>query len=86
MNRTLMRVSSMDILKAEQLTKTYFIEDREVPVLDQVSVSVTGGEFIIIEGKSGSGKTTLLSLLSGLDKPTSGSVYIEGKERPGCAG
>jgi putative ABC transport system ATP-binding protein len=70
----------MDILKAEQLTKTYFIEDREVPVLDQVSVSVTGGEFIIIEGKSGSGKTTLLSLLSGLDKPTSGSVYIEGKE------
>ncbi len=70
----------MDILKAEQLTKTYFIEDREVPVLDQVSVSVTDGEFIIIEGKSGSGKTTLLSLLSGLDKPTGGRVYIEGKE------
>ena len=70
----------MGILKAEQLTKTYFIEDREVPVLDRVSLSVTDGEFIIIEGKSGSGKTTLLSLLSGLDKPSSGRVYIEGKE------
>ncbi|HIJ56650.1 MAG TPA: ABC transporter ATP-binding protein [Deltaproteobacteria bacterium] len=70
----------MDILKAEQLTKTYFIEDREVPVLDHVSLSVADGEFIIIEGKSGSGKTTLLSLLSGLDKPTSGRVFIEGKE------
>lgn len=70
----------MGILRAEQLTKTYFIEDREVPVLDRVSLSVTDGEFIIIEGKSGSGKTTLLSLLSGLDKPSSGRVYIEGKE------
>ena len=70
----------MSILKAELLTKTYSIEDTEVPVLDRVSLSVTNGEFIIIEGKSGSGKTTLLSLLSGLDKPTSGRVYIEGKE------
>lgn len=70
----------MSILKAEQLTKTYAIEDQEVSVLDRVCLSVANGEFIVIEGKSGSGKTTLLSLLSGLDKPSSGSVYIEGKE------
>ena len=70
----------MSILKADRLTKTYSIEDREVSVLDRVSLSVADGEFIIIEGKSGSGKTTLLSLLSGLDKPSSGRVYVEGKD------
>jgi len=70
----------MSILKAEQLTKTYFIEESEIPVLDRVSLSVSDSEFLIIEGKSGSGKTTLLSLLSGLDKPTSGRVYIQGNE------
>lgn len=67
----------MDILKAIQLTKTYPIENRQMRVLDAVSVSVSDGEFLVVEGSSGSGKTTLLSLLSGLDKPTSGRVFIE---------
>lgn len=67
----------MNILEARQVTKIYTIEDRKIPVLDNISLSVPQGEFLVIEGSSGSGKTTLLSLLSGLDKPTTGRVYIE---------
>lgn len=70
----------MNILEARDITKRYTIRNREVPVLDNVSLSVSDGEFLVVEGKSGSGKSTLLSLLSGLDKPTSGKVFIEGKE------
>lgn len=70
----------MNILEARDITKRYTIGTREVPVLDNVSLSVSDGEFLVVEGKSGSGKSTLLSLLSGLDKPTSGKVFIEGKE------
>ena len=67
----------MNILEARQITKVYTIEEREIPVLENISLSVSQGEFLVIEGSSGSGKTTLLSLLSGLDKPTSGRVLIE---------
>jgi putative ABC transport system ATP-binding protein len=67
----------VNILEARQITKVYTIEDRKIPVLDNVSLSVAQGEFLVIEGSSGSGKTTLLSLLSGLDKPTTGRVFIE---------
>ena len=59
----------MLVAEAKNLTKTYTIADREIKVLDNVSLSVGAGEFLVIEGSSGSGKTTLLSLLSGLDKP-----------------
>jgi putative ABC transport system ATP-binding protein len=55
----------------------YTIEDRQIPVLENISLSVPEGELLVVEGSSGSGKTTLLSLLSGLDKPTSGRVFIE---------
>jgi putative ABC transport system ATP-binding protein len=70
----------MTIVEAKEMTKTYSIGDREIRVLDHVSLSVTEGEFLVVEGNSGSGKTTLLSLLSGLDKPTSGRIFLEEKD------
>lgn len=71
------KLTSMNILEAREVTKRYTIGERDIPVLDSVSISVADGEFMVVEGKSGSGKSTLLSLLSGLDKPTSGRVFIE---------
>jgi len=70
----------MPVIEARNLTKTYTIAEREIRVLDNVSLSVAAGEFLVIEGSSGSGKTTLLSLLSGLDKPSSGRVLVEEKD------
>ena len=67
----------MPVVEAKNITKTYTIADREICVLDEVSLSVAEGEFLVVEGSSGSGKTTLLSLLSGLDKPSSGRVLLE---------
>ena len=67
----------MPVVEAKNITKTYTIAHREIRVLDNVSLSVAEGEFLVIEGSSGSGKTTLLSLLSGLDKPSSGRVLLE---------
>lgn len=67
----------MNIVEARQVTKTYTIADREIRVLDDVSLTVSENEFLVVEGNSGSGKTTLLSLLSGLDKPTSGRVFLQ---------
>ena len=70
----------MEILKVENLTKTYGKKDTEVKALDNISFSVNKGEFIAIVGASGSGKSTLLHLIGGVDKPTSGKVYINGKD------
>lgn len=70
----------MNIIEAKHITKTYTIGNRQIRVLDNVSLSVTSGEFLVVEGSSGSGKTTLLSLLSGLDKPTAGRIFIEKKD------
>ena len=70
----------MSIIEAKQVTKTYTVEHREIRVLDNVSLSVSESEFLVVEGSSGSGKTTLLSLLSGLDKPTSGRVFLQEKD------
>ena len=67
----------MPVVEARNITKTYTIADRKIRVLDDVSLSVAEGEFLVVEGSSGSGKTTLLSLLSGLDKPSSGRVLLE---------
>jgi len=67
----------MNIIEAENVTKTYTIGDRQISVLDNISLVVSTAEFLVVEGSSGSGKTTLLSLLSGLDKPTTGRVFIE---------
>ncbi len=70
----------MPVVEARNITKTYTIADRKIRVLDDVSLSVAEGEFLVVEGSSGSGKTTLLSLLSGLDKPSSGKVLLEEKD------
>lgn len=70
----------MKILEAQHLSKTYTIAGRPVRVLDNVSLAVIHGEFLVVKGSSGSGKSTLLSLLSGLDNPTSGRVWVEGRD------
>lgn len=69
----------MDIIKAENLTKTYGSGDNAVRALDNVSFSVEKGEFLAIIGPSGSGKSTLLHILGGVDRPTSGKVYMNGE-------
>jgi putative ABC transport system ATP-binding protein len=68
------------ILEAHNISKIYTIEDRQIPVLNNVSLSIGQGEFVVIKGSSGSGKSTLLSLLSGLDSPTSGRIFIDGAD------
>ena len=69
----------MEILKVENLTKKYGKGENEVVAVNNVSFSVSKGEFIAIVGSSGSGKSTLLHLLGGVDRPTSGKVLIEGQ-------
>lgn len=70
----------MEILKVENLCKTYGSGENEVHALDNVSFSVEKGEFIAIIGPSGSGKSTLLHILGGVDKPTSGNVFMDGND------
>ena len=69
----------MEILKVENLTKIYGSGTTKVIALDDVSFSVEKGEFVAIVGASGSGKSTLLHLIGGVDRPTSGKVFIDGK-------
>lgn len=69
----------MEILKVEHLTKKYGKGENEVIAVNDMSFSVNKGEFVAIVGSSGSGKSTLLHLLGGVDRPTSGKVFIEGK-------
>ncbi len=68
------------ILEARHLTKSYAIDSRMVTVLDDITLAVGTGDFVVIEGKSGSGKSTLLGLLSGLDSPDSGSIVLAGTD------
>ena len=70
----------MEILKVENLTKVYGKDSTKVVALDNVSFSVEKGEFVAIVGASGSGKSTLLHLIGGVDRPTSGKVFIDGKD------
>ena len=70
----------MEILKVEHLSKIYGQGENEVRALDDVSFSVEKGQFVAIIGPSGSGKSTLLHILGGVDRPTSGKVYLEGQD------
>lgn len=70
----------MVILEVRDLTKIYGSGDTQVTALDHVSFRVNKGEFVAIIGASGSGKSTLMNLIGGIDRPTSGSVIIGGKE------
>ena len=67
----------MQILKTENLTKIY---NNQVRALNGVSISIERGEFVAVMGSSGSGKSTLLHILGGVDRPTSGTVYIDGED------
>ena len=70
----------MEVLKCENLKKYYANHENTVKALDGVDLSVEKGEFVAIVGSSGSGKSTLLHLFGGLDEPTSGKVFVDGKE------
>ncbi len=70
----------MEILKVENLSKIYGEGGTKVVALDNISFAVNKGEFVAIVGASGSGKSTLLHLIGGVDRPTSGKVYIDGKD------
>lgn len=70
----------MDILVVNNLCKTYGNGYTKVEALKDVSFTVSKGEFVTVVGESGSGKSTLLNLLGGLDTPTSGRIFIDGKE------
>lgn len=70
----------MEILKVDNLTKIYGKDTTKVIALDHISFSVEKGEFVAIVGASGSGKSTLLHLIGGVDRPSSGKVFIDGKD------
>ena len=71
---------AMEILRVENLKKTYGSGENEVRAVDDISFSVEKGEFLAVIGASGSGKSTLLHLLGGVDRPTSGKVFIDGED------
>lgn len=70
----------MEILKVENLIKTYGSGENLVNAVDDVSFSVKKGEFVAIVGASGSGKSTLLHLIGGVDRPTSGKIFVDGND------
>lgn len=70
----------MEILKVENLTKTYGSGENLVHAVDDVSFSVEKGEFVATVGASGSGKSTLLHLIGGVDRPTSGKIFVDGND------
>ena len=70
----------MEILKVENLYKIYGKGNNQVQALNDISFSVEKGEFVAIVGQSGSGKSTLLHLIGGVDKPTSGHIFVDGQD------
>jgi putative ABC transport system ATP-binding protein len=74
------KVAANKMIRLENITKVYPMGKRELTVLENVSINIERGESVAIMGPSGSGKTTILNLIGCLDKPTSGSYYLEGNE------
>jgi len=74
------QIKPMIAIEARHITKTYVVDQRVLKVLEDISLKVATGEFLVVTGTSGSGKTTLLTLLSGLDRPSSGQVFIDQQE------
>jgi len=69
-----------EVIRVEELTKTYRMGDMDVPALRGVNLTIERGEFIAVMGASGSGKSTFMNILGCLDRPTSGHYYLEGQE------
>lgn len=72
--------SNSPIIEARQLTKSFKLDDVTTKILDNMSLQVNKGEFVSVMGQSGAGKSTLLYILGGLDKPTKGSVFLNGRD------
>src|SRR6516165_5285047 len=70
----------MELITLRDIFKTYFLGEVDVPVLKGVSLDIRPGEMVALMGASGSGKTTLMNLLGCLDRPTSGSYWLDGEE------
>lgn len=67
------------IVRVEEVSRVYAVDGRPVPALSGVNLEVAAGSFVALKGRSGSGKTTLLNIIGGLDRPTTGQVYLEGQ-------
>jgi putative ABC transport system ATP-binding protein len=72
-------------VEVQQVRKVYHRDSQEIPVLENINLSVPEGEFVALMGPSGSGKTTLLNLIAGIDRPTSGNVFVAGTNLAGLS-